>query len=70
MAGLARDHERLIVLPAWECGTDVTPGGFHGFATFGILAAGQRLATNDYHAGRMTRVQRTVHCRDMPARVA
>jgi hypothetical protein len=67
---LARDHERLIVLPAWECGSEESPGGFQGFATFGILAAGQRLATNDYHAGRMTKAQRTVHCRDLPAALA
>jgi hypothetical protein len=67
---LGRDHERLVVLPAWECGSAVSPGGDHGFATFGILAAGQGLATNDYHAGRMTRVQRRVHCRDLPAALA
>jgi hypothetical protein len=66
---LSRDHERLIVLPAWGCGSAPSPGGLEGFATFGMLAAEQRMATNSYYAARYTEAQTTTHCRDMPTKI-
>jgi hypothetical protein len=44
-----------------------SPGGFDGFAIFGMLAAEQRMATNSYYAGRTTKDQTRKHCRDLPA---
>jgi hypothetical protein len=31
-------HRHLVVLPAWQCGPDKTPGGMAGFAIFDRLA--------------------------------
>ena len=61
---LGATHERLIVLPAWQCGPD-TPGGREGFRKFGLLAVSQGLRTNSYYAARISREQIRTHCTEV-----
>jgi len=63
---LRSSHERLIVLPAWQCGSG-TPGGREGFRKFGLLAVAQGLQTNSYYAARYGPEQLRTHCTEMPA---
>lgn len=60
---LRATHERLIVLPAWQCGVG-SPGGGEGFRKFGLLAVAERLQTNSYYAARNSQEQIRVHCKE------
>jgi hypothetical protein len=64
---LTNAHDHLFVLPAWQCDIDATPGGRHGYAIFGMLAATQRMGTNSYYSGRMSSEQFRRHCQEIPA---
>ena len=59
-------HERLIVLPAWQCGPG-SPGGPEGFRKLGLLAVAEGLPTNSYYAARYGPEQLRTHCVDVPA---
>ena len=56
-------HENLVVLPAWQCSSRITPDGFRGFQTFGMLAVAQGMRTNSYYSGRYTKATLDFHCR-------
>ena len=56
-------HENLVVLPAWQCGAQASPGGWDGFWIFGLLATQQKMRTNSYYSARYTAVNRDFHCR-------
>jgi hypothetical protein len=66
---LGRDHENLIVVPAFQCAPELTPGGHPGFEVFGKLASAQRMRTNSYYAARYTQREMIVHCVDLPRAV-
>jgi hypothetical protein len=65
-AQLGQSHDRLVVLPAWQCDPWSTPGGIDGYATFGLLAAAEGLTINSYYPARLSPDQFRVHCQELP----
>jgi hypothetical protein len=63
---LGVDHDRLLVIPPALCPD--APGGRDGFAIFGGLAAGQRMATNTYAPARASQAAADLHCVELPGR--
>ena len=61
-AELGRQHENLIVLPAWQCAHNASPGGPEGYRVFGFLAIQQKMRTNSYQSARYTGVAQDYHC--------
>jgi hypothetical protein len=55
-------HENLVVLPAWQCGSESSPGGADGYRIFGFLAAAQRMRINSYYSARYTETSRDFEC--------
>ncbi len=55
-------YENLIVLPPWQCGPHLSPGGAYGYRTFGYLAADQKMRTNSYYTARYTGLALDYHC--------
>jgi Family of unknown function (DUF6311) len=55
-------YENLVVLPAWQCGPRLSPGGVYGYRTFGYLATEQNMRTNSYYTARYTGVALDYHC--------
>jgi Family of unknown function (DUF6311)/Carbohydrate binding domain len=55
-------HENLIVLPAWQCAANASPGGPEGYRTFGFLAVSQKMRINSYQSARYTQGARDFHC--------
>lgn len=66
---LGRTHENLMVVPAYQCGPELAPGGKPTYRIFGMLAAAQRMRTNSYYAARYTKREIQVHCVEVPAAV-
>lgn len=66
---LGRDHDHLVVLPAWQCGHVASPGGVDGYTLFGFVALDQGMTLNSYYAGRFGRAQISAHCVDLPNRL-
>jgi hypothetical protein len=67
---LGSSHENLVVLPAWQCGTQSTPGGLEGFRVFGLPAAEQKMRTNSYRSGRYTEINHNFFCKQSIAALA
>jgi hypothetical protein len=59
---LGSTHENLIVLPAWQCAANASPGGTEGYRIFGFLAVNQKMRINSYQSARYTQVARDLHC--------
>ncbi|MGC2112233.1 MAG: DUF6311 domain-containing protein [Candidatus Korobacteraceae bacterium] len=55
-------YENLIVLPAWQCGPRLSPGGAYGYRYFGYLATEQKMRTNSYYTARYTGNALDYHC--------
>jgi hypothetical protein len=55
-------HENLIVLPAFQCANNASPGGTESYRIFGFLAVKQKMRTNSYQSARFTEVARDWHC--------
>ena len=55
-------HENLIVLPAWQCAHNASPGGPEGYRFFGFLAIQQKMRINSYQSARYTGVAQDYHC--------
>jgi len=55
-------YENLVVLPAWQCGPRLSPGGVYGYRFFGYLAAEQKMRTNSYYTARYTGKALGTHC--------
>ena len=55
-------HQNLIVLPAWQCAANGSPGGTEGYRVFGYLAINQKMRINSYQSARYTGVARDYHC--------
>lgn len=67
---MARAHKNLIVIPAWQCDGDKTPGGKgDGYWIFGRLAAENKMTMNSFYAGRTTPKQVDFFCSEQPAQV-
>jgi hypothetical protein len=68
--GLSDWHDTLIVLPAWQCQSWVTPQHDYPneiFMKFSALAIDNHLRTNTFYAGRTPLNQAKYHCTDFPA---
>ncbi len=52
----------LVILSAWQCDIEGSPGGLSGYGIFGLLAADQKMTTNSYYSGRYTGVSKELHC--------
>jgi hypothetical protein len=59
---LGQQHQNLIVLPAWQCAHNASPGGPEGYRVFGFLAVQQKMRTNSYQSARYTGVAQDYHC--------
>src|SRR5271157_118884 len=55
-------YENLVVLPAWQCGPRLSPGGVYGYRYFGFLATDQKMRTNSYYTARYTGKALELHC--------
>ncbi len=60
---LGSTHENLVVLPAWQCSGNSSPGQWDGFRIFGFLAVAQKMRTNSYFSARYSMVKSDFHCR-------
>jgi len=61
-ASLGAGHQNLIVLPAWQCAHNASPGGPEGYRFFGFLAVQQHMRINSYQSARYTGVAQDYHC--------
>ena len=59
---LGEQHQNLIVLPAWQCAHNASPGGTEGYRIFGFLAIEQKMRINSYQSARYTGVAQDYHC--------
>lgn len=59
---LGEQHQNLIVLPAWQCAHNASPGGPEGYRIFGFLAIQQHMRINSYQSARYTGVAQDYHC--------
>ncbi|MBA3884328.1 MAG: hypothetical protein H0X67_01195 [Acidobacteria bacterium] len=61
---LSERHSHLTVHPAWQCGSEASPGGYEGFAIFGFLASRLGMTINSYQSGRLTPREFERHCQE------
>jgi hypothetical protein len=54
--------DAVIVLPAWQCGTQKTPGGSRNFEFLGVFAADKKIVTNSSYAARTPPEQLSALC--------
>ncbi len=59
---LGGQHQNLIVLPAWQCEKNASPGGPEGYRIFGFLAVQQKMRINSYQSARYTGVAQDFEC--------
>jgi len=59
---LGTQHQNLIVLPAWQCAKNASPGGPEGYRVFGFLAVQQKMRINSYQSARYTGTALDYHC--------
>jgi hypothetical protein len=58
----AADAEAFIVIPAWQCGPEQTPGGVHSYQALGFAGLAMKLPTNSFYAARTPSDQAAFHC--------
>lgn len=63
-------HQNLIVLPAWQCAKNASPGGPEGYRIFGFLAIQQKMRINSYQSARYTGVAQDYHCNEATSDLA
>jgi hypothetical protein len=59
---LGAQHQSLIVLPAWQCEKNASPGGPEGYRIFGFLAVDQKMRINSYQSARYTGIAQDFQC--------
>jgi hypothetical protein len=67
---LGSAYENLVVLPAWQCGPRLSPGGAYGYRTFGYLATEQKMRINSYYTARYTGQALDFHCQQSASEIA
>jgi len=67
-ADLGAAHEKLIVMPAWQCHDPIDDGGYDPvfWEPISLLATDNALATNSFYAGRLNLDQKRHHCEIFP----
>ena len=63
---VGRSHRHLVVVPAWQCGSN-SPGGLPGYWIFGKLAAAHGMTINSFYAGRNSPKQLSFFCNEQLA---
>ena len=66
---LGAQHQNLIVLPAWQCEKNASPGGPEGYRIFGFLAVQQKMRINSYQSARYTGVAQDFQCSQAVAQI-
>ena len=66
---LEKEHKHLVVIPAWQCEPEKTPGGRDAFWIFGRLAAQQKLTINSLYAARISKENINYYCQEMPSQL-
>ncbi len=67
-ADLGRHHDRLMVIPPWQCWSSSEKQSHPMIENrIAFLAFADRLETNSFRAGRMPLEQERYHCQDFPA---
>ena len=69
-ARLGEQHQNLIVLPAWQCAKNASPGGPQGYRYFGFLAIDDHMRINSYQSARYTGTAQDYHCDVAPEELA
>jgi hypothetical protein len=69
-AQLGSLHQNLIVLPAWQCVKNASPGGPEGYRFFGFLAIQDKMRINSYQSARYTGVAQDYHCTEAAEELA
>lgn len=59
-------HKHLIILPAWQCGLDRTPGGGASWPWFARLAARSGMTLNSVHSARPSSASKSFNCTKLP----
>ena len=67
---LGAQHQNLIVLPAWQCAHNASPGSTEGYRIFGFLAIQQKMRINSYQSARYTGVAEDYHCTEALAELS
>jgi hypothetical protein len=62
--------KHLVVMPAWQCGAEKSPGGADGFWIFGKLAAEKKMTLNSFYAGRTSPSEIQFFCAEQPADIS
>jgi hypothetical protein len=60
-------YRNLVVLPAWQCDSVLSPGGVYGYRYFGFLAGEQNMSINSYYTARYTGKALETHCKVLAA---
>ncbi|ELR96818.1 DUF6311 domain-containing protein [Gloeocapsa sp. PCC 73106] len=61
---LGENHQKLIVLPAYQCGVEETPLG--EFRAFAFIATQQKMMLNSFQASRLSPDAGEIHCEELP----
>jgi len=64
---LGKNHQKLIVLPAYQCGIDVTPT--LRFQDLALIATEQKMKLNSFYVARLSTQLRDIHCEQLPEEV-
>lgn len=64
---LGKNHQKLIVLPAYQCGIDITPT--LRFQDLAIIATEQKMKLNSFYVARLSKQLRDIHCEQLPQEV-
>lgn len=68
-ATISQTHRHLVVLPAWQCGWDKTPGSNFGQSTwtrFAHLADIGGMTINSFDTARLSGEAANLYCKEMP----
>ncbi len=65
-ASLPQRHRHLVVLPAWQCSRDQTPGGSEAWYWFARLAARSGMTVNSFYTSRISSTAIHLYCSVMP----
>ena len=67
-ADLGQAHDKLIMVPPWQCGREAEAEyPVKTFEPLLLLVMDNRLETNNFHSGRLPRDQERYHCGEFPA---
>jgi Family of unknown function (DUF6311) len=59
---LGKTQRHLVIVPAWQCSGENSPGGQNSYAIFGRLALEQHMTINSFYPGRLSRAQTEFYC--------